>query len=275
MKHCKIALALFLIFVSTRTALAEQSAPSPFESRVHEGHLCPGNSAWASVRDFKVVVRSPGQPSAALELQLFDNHDMHAVFLEGFDFHADTSSPAEAFLIEGRALLTKNIQIEENYAIDVLDSTSLSLQVVMLLIDLAASEGPAKTSLPFHKEISETKYPIHLTTKSASGTFETPWHATVDLSPQGKEAMQYKIDFSFQSGGKKQTMQFEGTLANYAAKNRHAPVADDFSIAAWKQYKIGPYMKTTDQGTIYDYGTSFLPKSYDTVGALRKSLPKD
>ncbi|MGA1871745.1 MAG: hypothetical protein ACMUJM_24730 [bacterium] len=112
-------------------------------------------------------------------------------------------SQGEAILVAGRVLLTKNIEIEENYAIDVLDGVALFQQLAFTILELSSENGRENTVFPFHKEIHKSKYPIKATTQSASAYFQAPWNSVVDLKRKDAGTIYFKIHFNFVlEGGK-------------------------------------------------------------------------
>jgi hypothetical protein len=253
------------------------NADSAFEGRVHEGHLCSRNSPWLSVRDFSLRLELKAKDTLdqlSWTLQHQENGDAHLLKLDGVFSAAE--GPTEAMLIGGRALLTRNIQIEEHYAIDVLDGPALFQQLALTLIDLASEGGPGNTTFPVHKSITEKKYPIKVTTMSAGASYRAPWKATVDMTKSEKGHVYYKIGFLFATPENKEAeMLLTGQLSNYGEKNSNTPLADDLDIAGWKQYVIGPYAKKTEKGTIYDYGTKYIERPFSSLGQLRNYVAEE
>lgn len=261
-------LCTFIVFLCCTAAISGSS----FEHRVHEGHLCARNSKWYSARDFTLKLEQKGiQGNPSFTVQLMENDDMH-IKLDGLVPTVDGSS-GEAILIAGRVLLTRNIQIQENYAIDILDGPGLLRQLALTLIGLASEKGPQSATFPIQAKIAEVKYPIKVTTASAGGSYNAPWEAMIDLSKNDKGIIDYKIAFSFaEQQGKKTAKNFTGQLSNYGERNSNKPLTDDFNISNWKQYIIGPYTKKTEKGTIYDYGTTNIEPPLSTLGKLRKYI---
>ncbi len=206
-----------------------------------------------------------------MEMKIYDNYDMKLVLRDSNLTKSD--SPGEAILVAGRALITKNIQINENHAIDVLDGAALYQQLVFTIIDLATQKRPDDTNFPFRKDLSEPVHPIKATTQSAGALFGAPWKAKVDMSKSKDGAISFKLDFSFiMEGGAESNIQMEGSLSNYGEKNVNQQIPDDFKISDWQQYNIGPYTKKMETGTIYDFGTTFVDKLYATIGELKKYI---
>jgi len=208
--------------------------------------------------------------SISYDIKIFDNRDAQLKIIgPGINM---SNLPREAILVSGCALVTKNIQIEENHAIDVLDSVGLFQQLVVTLMELSASEGPDKTVFPINKIISEQTYPIKTTTQSANALFNAPWSAKIDLSRDNKGTIIYKIDFIYNKEGENADIHMEGMLSNYGPKNINIPISDDFNISEWKQYNVGLYSKKMENGTMHDFGTTFIEKPYKTLGELRKYI---
>jgi len=181
MTNMKVCFASMLLVVSSVSiSFAADNATSIFESRVHDGHLCARDSAWINSKNMVLVVSSEDMDfSASYDSKIFENHDMKLILKD--PSLTKGNSPGEAILVAGRALLIKNIEIEEKYAIDVLDGAALFQQLAFAIIDLSSEKGPENTSFPYHMELSESKYPIKATTQSASAYFKTPWNSVVDL----------------------------------------------------------------------------------------------
>jgi hypothetical protein len=262
----------FLFIFGLLLFCSKATSASSFENRLHEGHLCPRNSLWFSARDFTLKLEAKEtQESPSWVLQLLENDDT-LLKVKGIVSPKDNAE-AEVILIAGRVLITKNIEMQENHVIDVLDGAALLQQLALTLIDLASEKGPRDTSFPFHANIAEERYPIKVTTPSAGGSYTAPWEATIDLIKNDKDIIDYRISFSFTSlQGKKADMKLTGQLSNYAEKNANKGLTNDFNIDGWKQYNIGPYTKKTSAGTIYDFGTTYIEPPFSTLGQLRKYI---
>lgn len=256
-------LILVLIYLfSSFSVHAADISKSSFEARVHDGHLCPRNSAWFSAKNFVMN---------GSEIKILDNGDARLIFKNVSK--AGDGSTSEAILVAGRALLTKNIQIEENYAIDVLDTAVLLHHLIITLIDLVCDKGPRETTFPVQSKIVEPKYPIKVTTRSASGFYKAPWAATVDLTRKDDDVINYRIAFSFTTRtNNKGSLTLNGRLSNYDGKKSNSALPDDFNISEWQQYNIGFYSKKVDRGEIFDFGTTYIKPSFSTLGQLRKYI---
>jgi len=273
MTNLKIFLTSFLLAIfSVSISFATDNPTSIFESRVHEGHLCARGSAWINTKNLVLEVSSKDiGVSASYDTKIYENHDMKIILKDSSLTKGD--SPGEAILVGGRALLIKNIEIEENYAIDVLDGAALFQQLAFTILELSSENGPVNTSLPFHKEISEPKYPVKATTQSASAYFHPPWNSVVDLKQKDDGVISFNINFNFVlEGGKETSMQMEGYLSNFSETNNNQNIPDNFNISEWNQYNIGPYTKKMGTGSIYDFGTTFIESRYATLEELRKYI---
>ncbi len=259
------------IFI-TSFSFAADAPTSSFESRVHDGHLCARGSAWVNAKNVKLNVSSKVMGVAgSYDSKIFENHDMRLTLKDSELIKGET--PGEAILVAGRALLTKNIEIEENYAIDVLDGAALFQQLAFTLLELSTDIGPENIAPPFHKEIKESTFPIKANTQSASAYFYPPWNSVVDLKKTEDGSLSFEIEFQFYlEGGQETNMHFAGTLSNYLKNNTNQNLPDDFPISDWRQYNIGPYTKKMETGTIYDFGTTYLEKPYAKLGELRQYI---
>ncbi len=233
--------AVLLSIFSATISFAADKAQSAFEARVHEGHLCAKSSSWLKTKNIILKVSSDKlKLSSSMEMKIYDNYDMKLVLKDSNLTKSD--SPGEAILVAGRALITKNIQINENHAIDILDGAALYQQLVFTLIDLATQKRPDETNFPFRKDISEPLHPIKATTQSAGALFGAPWKAKVDLSKSKDGAILFKLDFSFiLEGGPESNIQMEGSLSNYGETNANQQISNDFKISDWQQYNIGTH----------------------------------
>ena len=264
--------SLHLIFLFLAVSYAADNLKSEFSSRVHEGHLCAKGSSWFKAKNIYLEMSSVElKLSTSYDMKIYDNNDMtlrlkHSKLTSG-------DLPGEAILLAGRALLIKNINTKENYAIDIIDGTALFQQLVFTILELAADKGPGKIELPFNKYISESVYPIQATTKSASALFGAPWKSKIDLANVKDGNISYKIYFTYlHENGKEANFKMEGLLSNYGEKNINEIISDDFRISEWQQYNIGPYSKNMEKGTIYDFGTTRIEHPYATIGELRKYI---
>lgn len=257
-----VLISFFFYLLSSHFVHAADIPRSAFEARVHDGHLCPRNSAWFSA---KTIMMN------AAEMRIIENGDARITFHDASK--AKDRSSSEVILIAGQALLTRNIEIEANYAIDVLDAAVLLHHLVITLIDLASDKGPRETIFPVHTRIVEPKYPIKVTTQSASGFYKAPWDATIDLTRKDDGVIHYKIAFSFTTPrNDKAHMSLNGQLSNYHEKNSNSSLPDDFNISGWQQYNIGFYSKKSGGSEIFDFGTTSLKPPFSTLGQLRKYI---
>lgn len=262
----KIKFQSVILILLTCTVLIGCAA-SNFENRAHDGHLCSKNSKWFSARNF-TLNNDDNTPSIVVQ-QLA--HSDTRLLIED----SEKKEFKEALVISGKALLTKDIPAEENYAIDIVDVVFLFQQMVLTLLDLASDKGPQETLFPVNVEIAELKYPIKATTPSASAMYRPPWKAIINMTENNKDCIDFKISFSYiSSDGNKNSMDINGQLSNFSKNDKNKALPDEFSISDWKQYEIGPYTKKVSGGTIYDIGTTYIEPPLSTLGQLRKHLEK-
>ena len=172
-------------------------------------------------------------------------------------------------LVEGRAMLTRGLSLENGYEIDALDGPILTYQILISLLSQAVKNGPDKLAGTKNINISEKERGIRIATMSASGYFPPPWALTGSISRMDKEAVDFSLRFTYPQDKASAVLLFDGVWK----KLQQAPEIDSaMSLSDWKLHLLGPVEIKQEGSTILDYAAQSKPTPLGTLGELRKSI---
>lgn len=257
-----------IVVVILLFTVSSSFAVSP-KKQSHDGHLCWNNSAWQRTSKIITEVSAPKlQMEASYDVSIFENMDM--VFKVSSK-QAEEHNSYEIWVVEGRSLISKNDELKVGYEIDYIDAPALMYQLALALISLTPEEDPANVKNKQMYEIEHESLPIKTTTPSASGLFRAPWKASVSLERGESQEIKYEVSFVFSGNTEYDSeMAFTGEILQIG-ELLPSPISDATEIASWYQYKLGPYSKEYEGGTIFDYGAQQYEGKAQTIGQLRKN----
>ena len=187
----------------------------------------------------------------------------------------DRSIPSDLWpvlvLVSGQVILVQNLELEEGYEIDAIDSPVLMLQLTLTLLDKGIPDGPGTLPSEDSVEIqkAEPSEPIEVSTTSAGGAFPAPWHLSGTATRETDDRIAYSFDFWYTNGPGKTTVEIEG---HWKRTNPRPTLDPAIALNAWKSYQIGPIERTTPSGTIYDYGAQPREFKAQTLRELRLEI---
>ncbi len=176
----------------------------------------------------------------------------------------------EMLLINERAWLIKGAGPPPDGEIDLLDGASLSLQLVLRLLELAHPGGPA--SLGSNVAVHRKAIPdgIRVVTPSASGEFDPPNTLSGMLKPGGPDRVAYHLIFDHSAAAVRQSGTFTGAWARLAQPRTLEDRAD---VTTFALYELGPRPVPSGIVSIMGYGARRV-RPAATIGDVRQRYPK-
>lgn len=233
---------------------------------------CDDASAWATFTH--VVLRQwiPGAVEVVEWNAAFDHATLDASINTTM---RGSSEPIEGTiaLVGGQVMLSKGLEIEPGYEIDVLDAPVLNLRLLMILLSRVFPDGPAEVSGAMSIERTDD-IGIKYATPSASGYLPAPWRVkgTVEKVSDGDLTFDLELTVHLEQEDKldsAHTVRMSGRLGMLGR-----PVfLDADSLEGWTTYGIGP--RKIEEGTsiILDFGaTPDETGRYETIGDVRAYL---
>jgi hypothetical protein len=175
-------------------------------------------------------------------------------------------------LVEGRAMLMRNLEISDGYEIDALDGPALMFQLLVTLMSQSIHGDPEEFVGSRSINHKEKKKAIRIATASASGYFSAPWTITGTVTRIDDESIDYDLEFTYTNSNISHAMSFKGIWQ----KLKHPPKIDNsMPLSGWKLYTLGPLKIEQKGGTILDYAAQEKPVEVDTLGKLREVILSD
>lgn len=263
MKIANIILSTFLLF-----GCASQTT-NDIDSRNHDGHLCWQNTEWKNTSKIITNVYSQSENfESKYKISIYKNMDMKFKVITK---EINGGNPLELWVIGGQSLISKGEPLKKGYEIDYVDAPALMYQLALAIISLTPEKEPSgiTANLKNYKVQHET-LPIKTTTPSASAYYGAPWEADVTLVRNDKENIEYQIKFKFTQKSKYDSnLNMDGQILQYG-EVLPSPINNDLNISSWNQYKIGPYTKKYEGGTIFDFGAQPYTKKYKNIKEIRE-----
>jgi hypothetical protein len=245
-------LLLSLVCVAAPSFGAEQK-PAPLSDWFQEDHIAveirvPHEAAYSKTE----ILRAP-----AGELQ---------IDVESAD--GGQTQKGTILLVSGPWMVTKGLQLERGYEIDVIEGAVLQAQLPIQLLSRSFQRGPASVAARQAVDVEEATEAIYISTgqlgpggnswSGAEATYPAPWKLSGVVQRIRPELVQYDLTFSFSAEGSVQSLQIAGKLENLAAGFQ---LPDTFSLLGWKVHRLGPA----------DDGAKPASESFKTLGDLRKN----
>lgn len=187
---------------------------------------------------------------------------------------ADGEENGEILLISGQAMVVQNLSLESGYEIDAIDMPAFHFQLLYGILEHLFPEGPSAVSGEKPVELSESTKSIEVGTASAAGEFAAPWFVKGTVTAQDKNRIVFDVTFTF-TVDPAEAMTFPLHLSgSWTGGAPESGIADDFSIAGWSVYSIGPTEVETEKGTATEFSAQPTGKSFQTVGELRSEIAR-
>ena len=231
------ALALAFVLLATGSSVAD---------------IAPGTQ-WAQPWFTRLDARFPGQGFHAR----WDFHRCECgdAWIKAEETLPEGISRGEMVLVGGRVLLVRGFEGrgDGDDLRAVIDSPMLMLQLLFVLMQKTAPEGPA--ALTERRELAHTDelYPLQLETGGAKGGFPAPWEVD-GLAYQFEDGShRFDLDFAFEmqvigEPASRSEIHLSGIL-NY--QPRDFPLSPDMSLEGWTVIPL-----IDDEAGIYDDATS-------------------
>lgn len=224
----------------------------------------PNNqSEWYSLTHASLHVQDDdGETTTVYEMA--ENHDMRITINGLAKGKRETS---QIMLINGQRqwMVTKNVPLERGSEIDALDVPVLELKVALELLRRAVPDGPRHVDKKMNVNVHEANRPVSVNTTSASGGIEAPWTLEGTIEPNSAGELSFDLTVKHD-----EAMHFHGTWQEQATP---PTFGDDMPLEGWQILSIGPFSRTDESGTTFDYGAQASGKRPRTLGELRKLGP--
>lgn len=245
-----------------------------FSMGIHTGHSadcdadikagCASNTTWYDAKRARLGLRE--QDVADYSDWLFTIPDPLNLSVQIDQKHGDETTSGTVMLVSGRLMMTKGLDMNPGYEIDLLDGPILIYQLAINLLDKAFPTGPATIVAEHGVDRTEEAEGIHVATMSASGQFQPPWTLTGKVSRASDESISFDLAFTFPAGGENRTWHLSGLWENPVV----VPDFDDsMSLEEWNIHSLGPISIKRDGGSIVDYGAEKIVLDIKTLRQLK------
>lgn len=226
---------------------------------------CGSPTSWHEGNRIELILTDDqSQNRSRWLVSLYSGND---IIIEKDERYQGQSIQGVLGIIGGRMMITKDLSLKSGYEIDAADGPALMIQLLLRLLSESAPEGPIKISAPVAIDHQEPEKGIKVATAAASGVFGAPWSVTGSLAPEKDSVINFDLQLTSKVGEKDYMLSLTGT---WAKDDSLGALSGDTNISEWKIYKIGPYSREFEGGTIYDYGAQQIPETFRNVAELRR-----
>ena len=222
---------------------------------------------WQEFNGFKLRTSSPGASWYSQWRGTFDNAS-NDIGVDVEYSRAGSVNAGKILMINGRVLAVQGPIASPGYELDALQSAVLRFQLVSAILTLALPDGPASVQADQAIDHSDGKTAIELHTTGAEATFGAPWRVTGEAKRFPCGGIQYRLNFTWTSGGDagKENQERTQTLEGELFLTDKARIDDSLSLEAWKVF--GDWAESAKNPT----ATDSRPIRYKSVGDVRKKL---
>ena len=179
--------------------------------------------------------------------------------------------PGRIIVIDGRALLMRDVPSEAGFEIDALDGPVLMTRLVVTLLDQAFPAGPDAVPARHAVRVLEKTRAIQVATASAEARFEAPWTLTGTL-----ERRDGRIEYDLRFSARSEDGRFSLAARGFWAKESTAtPLDESMPLDGWTVHWLGPMTTIAPTGTTTDYAAQPAVGPWKDVGALRKWISEE
>ncbi len=232
--------------------------------------VCSDGSAWYTATSATLRADHPDSPDfAEWKLTFASDRDMK---IDVDSRHGEKTEHGTLMLVSGRALLIKDLPVEDRYAIDAIDAPLLIYKLAITLLDQAIPEGPDRVDSARKIDVSEAARAIHVATPSAGGDFAAPWSITGTVERQDSTTIKYSLLLEYADPAGRRKVPLHGTWG----RSKKPPVMDEtMNVEGWRLYALGPMVLKQEGNSILDFGAQTKPVAVKTLGQLREVLRKE
>lgn len=228
---------------------------------------CGKPTAWHEGNNIELNMNDDqSQNKSHWILKLYSGND---IIIEKDEQYQKKATTGTLGIIGGRMMITNGLKLKSGYEIDAADGPALMIQLMLRLLSEVAPEGPSKISTPIEINHNEKERGIKLATAAASAYFGAPWSVKGSLAPAHESGFLYTLQFTSKVGEKDYTLMLEGSWVKDISLGA---LDGDKDIGDWQVYKIGPYTKKYEGGTILDYGAQPISESFKNIAMLRRYI---
>jgi hypothetical protein len=252
-----------LILIACPTISADAPCDTP----------CAKRTSWFDFNAFTLRVTLPNTSGYGQWRGQWDT-DSFDISVDAETADGKTVNTGQIILIGGRVMATKGAVGKPGYEIDALDSAILQQQLVLRLLGYALPEGMKGLKGSRRIDYGKEKTGIQFATPSAHGFVTPPWRLRGMVKVIAPDVIEYKLDLT--SGEKGKPVQQGGLFAPHfsgrLSKTSNAKIADSMSLDGWNILSVGPQVKKTTDGTIYDYSAVPSAERFNTIAEVRRQL---
>lgn len=184
----------------------------------------------------------------------------------------DRVTNGRILLVSGQAMVVQGMDLDAEYAIDAIDMPAFHFQLLYGILEALFPEGPESVSREQPVEFAESDDAIEVGTASATGEFAAPWFVKGTVSADEHRTVGYDLTFTF-TVDPAEAMTFTLHLkGQWIGETQQDTIGDDFAIAGWDVYEVGPQVADVEGGTVADFSARPTNETYRTVGELRNAL---
>jgi len=174
-------------------------------------------------------------------------------------------------VIDGLAMLMRDVSHEQGHEIDALDGPVLTSQLIVTLLDQAFPAGPTSVRTRHRVRVEQKTRAIRIATSSASGRFEAPWRLTGTVQRRDGR-IEYDLRFLARTPDGPHSF---GARGFWVKESNTSAVEEHMSLDGWTVHWLGPMTMTSAQGTTVDSAARPAPDLWKDVAALRTWMSQE
>ncbi len=227
--------------------------------------ICASRSAWYEFTRIVVEPLDASMPAATLTIH--GGQDLSV----GFTRVPKHGSAGRIIVVDGRAMLMREVQHEAGYEIDALDGPVLMAHLVVTLLDQAFPAGPNSVRTVHRVQVEQKTRAIRIATASADARFEAPWTLSGTVRRRA-EHVEYDLRFSAGTADAPYALHARG---RWQKEPKPTSLDDDMPLDGWKVHWLGPMTTTSADGTTFDYAAQPASSRWKDVAALRRWISEE
>ncbi len=232
----------------------------------NEFEVCAAGSPWSKATAATVRMEFAGTNASAL--LAFSFPSPNNVVIDREHHEQDKTTIGKVLLVDGRVMLTKDLELENGREIYAMDGPLLIYQLAVSLLATGFPEGPEEIRRKSIVNFEEQKRGISVETSSATGFFGAPWRVQGTVDPISTQSFAYTFEFEFSADGSRRELALSGIW-----RSDPTPAPDPgLTLKDWHAFTLVP--KTITRGGTRMLGFEAKPTAEvpTTLGELRNSL---
>jgi len=226
------------------------------------GDICAGGSAWTGFTRIRIEPRDRSMPAMTMTV-----HGADDLSLEVED-GGPKKRPARIVVVDGRAMLMRDVPTEAGFEIDALDGPVLMARLMATLLDQAFPAGPDALPARHAVHVVQKTRAIQVATASAEGRFEAPWRLTGTVSRRD-DRIEYDLRFSARTEDGPFSLDARGF---WVREPRATPLDESLPLDGWTIHWLGALTTRAPSSTTTDYLAQPAAAAWKDLAALKKWL---